>query len=165
MHDINVVDKLPEQGEQKAKIIEFKLDAFDNTDNWYDDGYEEEGTITLPPSSPTAVQRSARYEECEGDDTLVELQCTQNRLKSLVKSLAKYPELERQVGIEGHATILFVIDEKGNVVNAEVERCSAKSFGQAALEAVQKLPPLLPAMNMGKPCAVYMKIPVTFKVQ
>ena len=165
LHDVNVVDKLPEEGKpNEPKIIEFTLDGFNTNDLW-DEGYEVEGTINLPPTSPTAVQRSARYQECEGDDTLIELQCTQNRLKSEVRGLAKYPEIERQLGIEGHATILFVIDEKGNVVDAQVERCSAKSFGQAALEAVQKLPPLLPAMNMGKPCAVYMKIPVTFRIQ
>lgn len=161
---VNIVKNLPDPNPVVNEPLVFEVDPFDPGD-WGDEGYEEEATISLPPTSAISVQRSARYADCENEDRLYELQCTHNRMKQLVQDLAVYPRMEHEAGISGNATILFVIDEKGNVVNAEVERCSTQGFGKAAKAAVEKLPQLKPAMQLGKPRAVYMKIPVTFTIK
>ena len=161
---VNVVNQLPEPNPHANEPLVFIVDEFD-TSTWGDEGYEEEEAISLPPTSATSVQRSARYADCEHEDRLYELQCTHLRMKQLVQDLAVYPRMEHEAGISGNATILFVIDEQGRVVNAEIERCSTQGFGQAAKAAVEKLPQLKPALQMGKPRSIYMKIPVTFTIK
>ena len=134
--------------------------------DWSDNGDDRdpEGSITLSPAPPNSVQRSARYPECESGDRLQELQCTQNMLKQYVQDLAVYPMMEREAGISGRATIQFVIDEEGNVTNIEVIRADTPGIGKAAATAVSKLPPLKPALQMGKGRAVFMQIPVSFVI-
>lgn len=161
---VNIVKNLPDPNPVVNEPLVFEVDPFD-TGDWGDEGREEEAAISLSPASAMSVQRSARYADCENEDRLYELQCTHMRMKQMVQELADYPRMELEAQMSGNATILFVIDEKGNVVNAEIERCSTPGFGKAAKEAVEKLPQLLPAMQMGKPRAIYMKIPVTFTIK
>lgn len=165
---LNVVNLLPQvrthASTNPALAIPSDLSDLGDLEDWSEEGYEEEGSITLStgPMAPGRVQRAARYASCEGDNPIEELQCTRNRMIELVQQLAIYPAFENEAGIEGKAKIAFVIDEKGMISQAEIAQQTTPGFGREALKAVQQLPPMLPALQLGKPTAVFFEIPVHF---
>jgi len=72
-------------------------------------------------------------------------------LEPVYRPRAIYPRLALLKGIEGSATIVFTVDQTGQVKNVEVleERPDAYGFGLAALNAAKKLK-YLPAIRDGK---------------
>ena len=66
----------------------------------------------------------------------------------------KYPQEEREEGIEGKVVLTVVISSEGNVVDAQVISSEPRaSFGPAALEAVLQFK-FKPAIKNGKPITV-----------
>ncbi len=82
---------------------------------------------------------------------------------SLEKNL-KYPEGAKKYGIQGRVYVRVFVDEKGNVVNAEVIKGVGFGCDIAALEAVQKLH-FTPGEQDGKPVKTQIIIPVAFKLK
>ena len=75
-------------------------------------------------------------------------------LRKIVKP--EYPEIARKAGVEGHVYLTIVVDEKGDVISAEVLVAEpAGIFGQAAIEAVLQYK-FKPAMQRDKPIKVQM---------
>ena len=76
-------------------------------------------------------------------------------------SAPEYPyELKRE-GISGVVTVVFSVDEKGNVVNPAVQKSSNKGFEQAALNAISKWK-FKPALQDGTPVKSKLAIPLQF---
>ncbi len=71
-----------------------------------------------------------------------------------------YPEIAKKAGIEGEVIVELKIDEKGQIISAEVVK-GLQACDEAALEAVRKTR-WIPAKKKGKPIGVTMKIPVGF---
>ncbi len=89
------------------------------------------------------------------------------RIVGGIKSLADkivYPEDAKKEGIEGRVYIKVFIDEKGNVVKAEVLRGIGYGCNEAALSAVEQLH-FIPAENQGKKIKAQIVIPVMFRLQ
>ena len=61
-----------------------------------------------------------------------------------------YPAALQSAGITGSATIIFMIDEQGNVVDARVESATRPEFSAASIGAVQTWK-FKPASLRGKP--------------
>ncbi len=73
-----------------------------------------------------------------------------------------YPEAALKQKVEGRVVIKFVIDEKGRITDAIVERNVNPALDAEALRAVKKMPNWKPATNNGKPVKVYYRVPVKF---
>ena len=96
----------------------------------------------------------------------------------------RYPELARKAGIEGNVVVQVTIDEKGQVIDAEIMKSLAvatetnaegnqveeKLFendagcDQAAMEAIKAVK-WKPAQKDGKPVQVSVSVPVVFKLK
>ncbi len=75
-----------------------------------------------------------------------------------------YPEICLRTGIEGMVVIQVLIDKKGEVVRALVQKTSGNpALDEAALEAA-RLSRFTPAMQGDIPVSVWVSIPFTFKV-
>lgn len=77
----------------------------------------------------------------------------------------KYPDMARQAGIEGRVTVQAVIDENGNVLQADVLKEDGNvGFGQAAVDVVMKSK-WKPAKQRDKAVKVRISIPIIFKLK
>ena len=81
-----------------------------------------------------------------------------------VRDLVQYPENAKTVGMEGKVTIAAFITKKGKPKNAYIIKGVFESLDQAALTAVNKSR-WIPAKNNGKKVAVWVMIPVVFKLK
>jgi TonB family protein len=72
-----------------------------------------------------------------------------------------YPYGLRKSGIVGEVLVGFVVDSKGNVVNAIAVRSNSPAFNEAAVEAVRKWK-FEPAIVDGRPVNCRMTVPIVF---
>ena len=75
-----------------------------------------------------------------------------------------YPDDLRGTGVVGRATVLFVVDEKGNVINPEIESATNEAFAAAALDAIRQWK-FLPGMVDGVAVKTRMRQPFSFTVR
>lgn len=113
-----------------------------------------------PPPPPPPFKKVEK-----GDDDVFTVYDTRPLLKGgadFLKRNLKYPEAAQQAGIEGVALVRAVVDEKGNVVKAEVVKEDGNvGFGQAAIDFVLKCK-FEPATFKNKPVKVAVTLPITF---
>ena len=83
-------------------------------------------------------------------------------IKALAKNI-KYPEAAKKEGIMGTVFVKALIDENGNVENAEVEKGVNKDLNSAAVSAVKDTK-FTPGENDGKKVKAEVTIPIKFKL-
>jgi protein TonB len=76
----------------------------------------------------------------------------------------KYPELAREVGIQGIVYITFEVDKEGNVKDAKVLRGIGGGCDEEALRVVKAMPPWEPGKQRGKAVRVQYTLPVKFRL-
>lgn len=74
-----------------------------------------------------------------------------------------YPHALRKARVEGTVTILFVLDETGQVEEPRVETASRTEFERPALEAVRRWK-FKPGQKEGQAVKTYMRLPLRFKM-
>jgi protein TonB len=73
----------------------------------------------------------------------------------------EYPYEMKRDGLSGIVTVVFFVDEKGNVVDPQVQKSTNKGFEQAALNAISKWK-FKPARQDGTPVKSRLAIPLQF---
>lgn len=76
----------------------------------------------------------------------------------------KYPLSAFNNNIEGKIFVGFVVNQEGEVVDVKVIKKVEASLDNAAMEAVKKLPKLIPGEQSGKRVYVSFTVPITIKV-
>ena len=74
-----------------------------------------------------------------------------------------YPEEARRNNIEGVVMVRALISKNGTVISSQIDRCDHPSLCDAARNAVMLLK-AQPAMQKGKPIAVWIQIPIMFRL-
>ncbi len=82
---------------------------------------------------------------------------------STIQSRIKYPDEAKRAGIEGRVFVQFTVDEKGDVIDAEVVQGIGYGCDEAALNAVRQAK-FIPGQQDGVVVRVRMSIPITFKL-
>lgn len=79
----------------------------------------------------------------------------------------KYPEIAVQAGIEGKATLRFVVGKDGSISKVTVTKGvpNCPECDREAVRVVKSMPKWKPGKNGGKPVTSYFSMPVTFKLQ
>lgn len=88
------------------------------------------------------------------------------KIKGGISELAKnikYPETAKKEGIMGKVFVKAVIDENGNVSEAEVIKSVNKELDEAAVKAV-RLTKFIPGVMDGKNVKAEVTIPINFKL-
>ena len=81
-----------------------------------------------------------------------------------IQSRIVYPEIAKRAGVQGRVFIKAFVDEKGNVVKAEVLKGIGAGCDEAAVDAVLKTK-FKPGRQRGKAVKVQVSIPVVFRLQ
>lgn len=76
-----------------------------------------------------------------------------------------YPEAARQDGIQGKVFVRFVVNEDGNISDAEVLKGIGGGCDQEALRVVRGMPKWKPGRQNGRTVKVYFTLPIVFMLQ
>lgn len=88
----------------------------------------------------------------------------QDALFAYLAKHVRYPEAEREAGIQGTVYVNFIIGADGALSNAKILRGvkDAPGFDIETLRVVQSMPNWTPGTQRGKPVAVQYNLPIRF---
>ncbi len=81
-----------------------------------------------------------------------------------LKKRVKYPEVARRAGLEGRVVVRVLVGKDGKPRKAVIEQSDNEIFNQAAIDAVMQSV-FTPAIQNGEPIAVWVSIPIDFKLK
>lgn len=91
--------------------------------------------------------------------------CFQQKILVFVSQNFEFPEMARQMGIQGRVYVNFVIEKNGSISGVEVVRGVDPLLDDEAVRVVKKLPKLTPAKQRGKPVRMSFTLPINAKLQ
>lgn len=77
----------------------------------------------------------------------------------------RYPELAREMNIQGRVFLEFVVEKDGSLSGLTVIHGVHELLDQEALRVLRKMPPWTPGKMDSKPVRCKIRIPVTFKLE
>jgi len=80
-----------------------------------------------------------------------------------IMSRLQYPEIAKRAGVQGRVYVLAFVNEKGEVVRAEVQKGIGAGCDEEAVKAVLGAK-FKPGMQRGKPVKVRVSIPIRFQL-
>ncbi len=90
--------------------------------------------------------------------------CFQKMMSKHIVKNFRYPEIEREMGIQGRVDVVFVIQKDGSIGNVRM-RGPNKNLEKEAARIIDKLPEMTPGKQRGKAVRVPFSIPINFKLQ
>jgi protein TonB len=103
---------------------------------------------------------------CEDEkDNEARKACFQQQILKYVGRNFKFPEMARQMGIQGRVYVNFVIEKNGSISNVEVVRGVDQLLDDEAVRVVKSLPKVQPAKQRGKPVRMSFTLPINAKLQ
>lgn len=85
-------------------------------------------------------------------------------IMEFIKKNVKYPELDRDAGIQGTVTLSFVVDGGGKVKDINVLKGVSKNIDAEAIRVIKAMPDWKPGKQNGRPAKVKFTVPVKFKL-
>ncbi len=107
--------------------------------------HEEEEIVLIPEEMP----------EFPGGDLA---------LQKFIADAVKYPVIAQEMNIQGKVFVSFVIDEFGNVTDANIVRGVDASLDNEALRVIRTLPKWKPGKQGGKAVKVRYFVPINFEL-
>lgn len=90
--------------------------------------------------------------------------CFQSMMQKHIRKNFRYPELEKDMGIQGRVSIMFTTQKDGNIANLKM-RGPNENLEKEAARIIGKLPKMTPGKQRGRAVRVPFSIPITFKLQ
>ncbi len=127
---------------------------------------EMEEEVSDEVLSFAVVESVPVFPGCEGASNNAERQqCFQTEMQRFVAKNYKFPEMARQMGIQGRVYIDFVIEKDGRVSNVRVVRGVDDLLDDEAVRVIKALPKFQPAKQRGKPVRMSFTMPFNLKLQ
>lgn len=92
-------------------------------------------------------------------------QCFQQQIMKYVGRNFKFPDMAKEMGIQGRVYINFVIEKDGSFSNIQVVRGVDKMIDEEAVRVVKSMPKVKPAKQRGKPVRMSFTLPINAKLQ
>jgi protein TonB len=75
----------------------------------------------------------------------------------------EYPEVARKAGTQGMVVLKILVDTTGTVAEVQISKPVSQELDQAAVAAARQWK-FSPAMQKGRPVAIWMNLPVNFQL-
>lgn len=144
-----------------------EADISNKTTEGNDEGASE-GTVEPTEAPPAEVVEEAPVKEeiFRVVEQKPEFEGGEAGLLKYVAENIKYPAIARENGIEGKVIVQFVVDENGNVSQANVIRGIGGGCDQEAMRVVNTMSgKWKPGKQRGRPVKVWFTLPISFKLQ
>jgi TonB family protein len=114
----------------------------------------------------TNVENRPVFPGCENLLTEDErFNCFNLKARQFVGKNFEFPEMAKQMGIQGKVWVSFVIDKDGEVTNVKVDRGVDKLLDEESLRVVSALPKMSPAKIGGRPVKMSYTLPINARLQ
>jgi protein TonB len=87
---------------------------------------------------------------------------TENKMQVIVFEAAGYPYEAQLLGLSGIIHVSFQVDTDGNITNVQAMNSIHPSLDKAAVNAVKRLPKMIPGKKLDKPVISTYTMPVKF---
>lgn len=111
-----------------------------------------------------AVEQPPIFPGCENLKVITPREYFNYQINEHIKKYFIYPEIAKDLGIQGRVLVQFVINQDGYIENIRT-RGPDINLEKAAKDIILKLPKLKPGLSNGKAVRVPFAIPITFKLQ
>lgn len=86
-------------------------------------------------------------------------------LFAYLNSSVKYPEIAKEVRVQGTVIVKFVVYEDGSIGDVEVIRSVMKALDDEAMRVISGMPKWNPGIQNGRAVKVYFTIPIRFRME
>ena len=127
-----------------------------------------EGEIAFIEEPPLPPPPAAQQEEeiLSYAEKMPEYPGGMTELFKFIQTNLKYPEIEKEAGIEGNVYVQFVVSKEGVVYQPKILRgvSGAPGFDKEVMRIVRAMPNWIPGENAGKKVNVFYTMPVKFRL-
>jgi protein TonB len=116
------------------------------------------------------VEQMPRFPGCEdmkGDNSSKKI-CADQKMLSYVYDHIKYPEIAREMGIEGMVVVSFIVDKDGTIIDMEIKRDPGGGCGKEAVRVIRLMNKMsqkwTPGKQRGKAVQVRYNLPIRFRL-
>jgi TonB family protein len=88
----------------------------------------------------------------------------EDALTKFIQKNIRYPEMERQKGIEGRVVLHFIVEKDGSLSDIKVLKGVSAGIDSEAIRVISILPKFKPGRHQGIPVRVQFILPVKFKL-
>lgn len=154
--DVKEDEKPPEQTELKEVASGPKTEAGDP--NGIDPGIVDNpgtgtGVVEAAPPPPQIFTYVEQMPEFNGN------------VQEYLANKLRYPDQAREAGIEGRVIVKFVVNEDGDISDAQVVRGIGGGCDEEALRVVKSMPKWKAGKQNGRPVKVYFTLPISFRLE
>lgn len=111
------------------------------------------------------VEDKPVFPGCEDVPKEQAMMCFQKGIMTHIQKNFRYPDIAREMGIQGKVYVSFVINRSGEVVDVQIARSIDKHLDKEARRLVESFPKMIPAKQRGKATSVSYSVPINFKIQ
>jgi protein TonB len=91
--------------------------------------------------------------------------CLNANIMKHISNNFEFPEIAREMGIQGKIYVNFVIDKQGRVTMVRVVRGVDEIIDNEAMRVIKSLPKFTPAEKHGKPVSMQYTVPINARLQ
>ncbi len=91
--------------------------------------------------------------------------CFNTKIRQFVGKKFEFPEMAKQMGIQGKVWVSFIIEKDGKVSDITIERGVDKLLDDESLRVVNMLPKMIPAKVGGRSVRMRYSLPINAKLQ
>ncbi|GFS04130.1 protein TonB [Elysia marginata] len=150
------------EDEEDVEEVEIKSTDVDKDTSIEMDDLEEVDEVVDVPFA--VIEEVPIFPGCEKKKIHKRRQCFQEKIVKHINRYFQYPEIAREMGIQGRVSVIFTIDKDGSIVNIR-SRGPDKSLEKEARSIIGRLPRMTPGKQRGKPVKVSFSIPIMFRLQ
>lgn len=158
-------DEEVREEEKPAEVKELKEAAAGIETKAGDPNGIDPGIVDNPNPGNGAVETPPPPQIFQFVEQMPEFPGGQDQLLRYLSEHIRYPDQAREAGIEGKVTVKFVVNEDGDISDAQVLRGIGGGCDQEALRVVKSMPKWKPGKQNGRAVKVYFTLPVTFRLE
>lgn len=110
----------------------------------------------------TSVDTAIRPYVWTAGDRMPEFPGGMDKVSRFLAKNVRYPAAARRANIQGRVAVRFVVAADGTISNATALSHFGGGLEEEAVRVVNKMPKWEPAIQDGKPVAVYFTLPISF---
>ena len=88
-----------------------------------------------------------------------------NKLMEYLQNNLRYPQLAKELNIQGRVFLTFVIEKDGSVTDIKLLRGIGGGCDEEAIRVVNNMPKWTPGSQRNRPVRVQFNLPVNFRLE
>lgn len=149
----------------KIEIVEDNVDTQDDIDINIEDDQNQQAQAFVPVTQEEEEPQIQEQEIFVFVEEQPEFPGGEEALMAYLQSNIKYPQMAKELEIQGKVIIEFVVETDGSVTNVTVKRGIGGGCDEEAVRVVKAMPKWKPGKQRGKPVRVRYTLPVTFQLR